>query len=201
MSIMVIVSGIETMGHVNGMTLAVWNREAKNTETQGALLADFAGNLLASTFGTLPNTSFGQNIGIVSMTKVVNKTCILVTVIVLILAGLSPKVGAFFSAMPDSVLGGAVITVFAMIMLNGIRMIAKAGFSERNVLILVLTFGVGYSIGLNRALVGQLPRALFFIFNNPTVAVCFFAILLNTIFPLSAEEKAIREKELEEAAK
>ena len=190
MAIMVIVSGVETMGHVNGMTVAVWDRQAKDNETQGALLADFAGNIIASSLNTLPNTSFGQNIGIVSMTKVVNKFAILITAGVLILAGLSPKVGAVLSVMPNSVLGGAVMTVFAMIMLNGIKMISKAGFSERNVLILALTFGVGYAVGNNSLLVSSLPPALNFIFRNPTVAVCVISILLNLIFPLSAAEKA-----------
>jgi NCS2 family nucleobase:cation symporter-2 len=92
--------------------------------------------------------------------------------------------------MPNSVLGGAVMTVFAMIMLNGIKMISKAGFSERNVLILALTFGVGYAVGNNSLLVSSLPPALNFIFRNPTVAVCVISILLNLIFPLSAAEKA-----------
>jgi NCS2 family nucleobase:cation symporter-2 len=190
MAIMVLVSGIETMGHVNGMTVAVWDRQAKTKETQGALLADFAGNLIAGSFNTLPNTSFGQNIAIVSMTKIVNKFAILTGALVLILAGLSPKIGAILSVMPSSVLGGAVMTVFAMIMLNGVKMIAKAGFSERNVLILALTFGVGYAIGNNSLLVGRLPLALNFIFSNPTVAVCVISILLNKLFPLSAEDKA-----------
>jgi NCS2 family nucleobase:cation symporter-2 len=187
---MVVVSGIETMGHVNGMTIAVWDRPAANSETQGALLADGFGNIFSAIFGVLPNTSFGQNIGIVCITKVVNRFCILITAVTLILAGLSPKVGAVLSAMPDSVLGGAVITVFAMIMLNGIKMIAKAGFSERNVFILVLTFGVGYAVGNNGLLVGRLPSVLKFIFGNPTVAVCVVSMALNFLFPLSAEDKA-----------
>jgi NCS2 family nucleobase:cation symporter-2 len=190
MAIMVVVSGIETMGHVNGMTIAVWDRPAGNSETQGALIADGLANIFSGIFGVLPNTSFGQNIGIVCITKVVNRFCILITAIVLILAGFSPKVGAVLSAMPDSVLGGAVITVFAMIMLNGIKMISKAGFSERNVLILALTFGVGYAIGSNTLLVGRLPSVLNFIFRNPTVAVCVISMTLNLIFPLSAEDKA-----------
>jgi len=188
MAIMVVVSGIETIGHVNGMTVAVWDRQATNKETQGALLADFAGNIIAASLNTLPNTSFGQNIGIVSMTKVVNKFCIFITALVLIFAGLSPKIGAVLSVMPSSVLGGAVITVFAMIMLNGIKMIAKAGFSERNILILALTFGAGYSIGNNRLLVEKLPHALSFIFSNPTVAVCVISMTLHLIFPQKGEK-------------
>jgi NCS2 family nucleobase:cation symporter-2 len=191
MAIMVVVSGIETIGHVNGMTMAVWERQAENKETQGALLADFAGNLIAASFNTLPNTSFGQNIGMVSMTKVVNKFCIFITALVLMLSGLSPKIGAALSVMPSSVLGGTVITVFAMIMLNGIKMIAKEGFSERNILILSITFGAGYSIGANRLLVDSLPLVLRYIFINPTVAVFVIAMLLNLIFP-QPKEKLIK---------
>jgi len=193
MGFMVIVSSIETIGHVNGMTMAVWDRPATNKETQGALLSDFAGNIIASCFNTLPNTSFGQNIGIVSMTKAVNKFCILITALVLVLAGLSPKLGALMSVMPASVLGGAVITVFAMIMLNGIKIIAKEGFSERNILIFVLTFGLGYSMASNTTLVNNLPPALAFIFSNSTIAVCLIAIMLNLIFPCPKEEKEVKD--------
>jgi len=185
MSFMVVVSAVETIGHVNGMTIAVWDRPATDEEAQGAVMADFAGNLIASCLNTLPNTSFGQNIGIVSMTKAVNKFCILITAIVLILAGLSPKVGAFLSVMPSSVLGGAVITVFAMIMLNGIKIIAREGFCERNVLIFVLTFGLGYAMSYNTTLINSMPPAIGFILGNSTITVCFLAIILNLIFPQS----------------
>ncbi|MCL1994146.1 MAG: NCS2 family nucleobase:cation symporter [Spirochaetes bacterium] len=188
--IMVMVSGIETMGHINGMTVAVWNREAKDKELQGGLLADALGNMIASSFNTLPNTSFGQNIGIVSMSKVVNRFCIFIAALTLILAGLSPKVGAVLAIIPPSVLGGAVITVFAMIMLNGIKMIALAGFSDKNIFILAITFGVGFAIGSNSLLVANLPAALRFIFTNPIVAVSFISITLNLLFPTSTEDKA-----------
>jgi NCS2 family nucleobase:cation symporter-2 len=187
MSIMVIVSTIETLGHINGMTAAVWDRSPTNREMQGGLLADCAGNIIASSLGTLPNTSFGQNIAIVCMTKAVNRFCVFITALVLIVAGLSPKFGAVLSVMPSSVLGGAVITVFAMIMLNGIKIISKAGFTERNVLIFVLTFGVGYAIANNTVLVSNLPGPLAFIFGNPTIAVCVIAIVLNMVFPRTEE--------------
>ena len=190
MAIMVVVSSLESIGHVNGMTSAVWDRPATTKETQGTLLADFCGNVIAASFNTLPNTSYGQNVGIVCMTKAVNKFCITITAGVLILAGFSPKVGSILMVMPHSVLGGAVITVFAMIMLNGMKIIAREGFSERNVLIFVLTFGVGYAVAGNQALVRNLPGALSFIFSNATISVCLIAILLNLIFPRSAAEKA-----------
>jgi len=202
MSAIYIVSGLETMGNINGITIAGLDREATIRETSGAVIADAAGSLIAASFNTLPNTAFGQNAGIVAMTKVVNKFCIFTGALVLIVAGFSPKIGAVFSVMPSSVLGGAVVTVFAMIMLNGMKLCAKAGFTDRNLLILAITFGVGYAIGDNKTLVAHLPVALQYIFKDTTVAVCVISVILNLCFPLPLEERQRLQKEQDaEAAK
>ncbi|MDR1467724.1 MAG: purine permease [Spirochaetaceae bacterium] len=195
-----VVSGLETMGNINGITVAAFDREATTREMSGAVMADAAGSMFAALFNTLPNTAFGQNAGIVAMTKVVNKFCIATGAAVLVLAGFVPKIGAVFAAMPYSVLGGAVVTVFAMIMLNGIKLIAKAGFSDRNLLILAITFGVAYAIGDNKLLIDHLPAFLQYIFKDSIVAVCVFSITLNLLFPPSEEEKARLKKAQEEAA-
>jgi NCS2 family nucleobase:cation symporter-2 len=188
------------MGNINGITVAAFDREATIKETSGAVIADAAGSMFAAMFNTLPNTAFGQNAGIVAMTKVVNKWCIALGALVLILAGFIPKIGAVFAVMPSSVLGGAVITVFAMIMLNGIKLIAKAGFSDRNLLILAITFGVGFAIGDNKLLVNHLPAALQWIFKDTTVAVCVISVLGNIVFPASAADKSLAQKAQKEAA-
>jgi NCS2 family nucleobase:cation symporter-2 len=189
MAAIYVVSGLETMGNINGITVAAFDREATVRETSGAVIADAAGSMFASIFNTLPNTAFGQNAGIVAMTGVVNKWCIATGAFVLILAGFIPKIGAVFSVMPSSVLGGAVITVFAMIMLNGVKLIAKAGFSDRNLLILAITFGTGFAVGDNKLLVGSLPAALQYIFRDTTVAVCVISVLANLLFPASESDK------------
>jgi NCS2 family nucleobase:cation symporter-2 len=202
MSAIYVVSGLETLGNINGITIAGLDREATVRETSGAVIADAAGSLIAASFNTLPNTAFGQNAGIVAMTKVVNKFCIFTGALVLILAGLSPKIGAVFSVMPSSVLGGAVVTVFAMIMLNGMKLCAKAGFTDRNMLILAITFGVGYAAGDNKTLTANLPVALQYVFKDTIVAVCVISVILNIIFPLPAEERQRLQKEQDaEAAK
>ncbi|MDR0876700.1 MAG: purine/pyrimidine permease, partial [Treponema sp.] len=195
-----VVSGLETMGNINGITMAAFDREASIRETSGAVVADAAGSMFAAIFNTLPNTAFGQNAGIVAMTKVVNKWCIALGAFVLILAGFIPKIGAVFAAMPSSVLGGAVITVFAMIMLNGMKLLAKAGFSDRNLLVLAITFGVGFAIGDNKLLVSHLPGAIQWIFKDTTVAVCVIAVLMNIIFPAGDADKAMAQKVQKEAA-
>jgi NCS2 family nucleobase:cation symporter-2 len=189
MAAIYIVSGLETIGNINGITVAAFDREATAKEISGGVLADAADSLVAAFFNTLPNTAFGQNAGIVAMTKVVNKFCILTGAGVLVIAGLCPKIGAVFSVMPSSILGGAVVTVFAMIMLNGMKLCAKAGFSERNMLILAITFGVGYAIGENQALVANLPLVLHYIFRDSIVSVCIVSVLLNVIFPAPAQEE------------
>ncbi|MDR0376297.1 MAG: hypothetical protein LBH70_00720 [Spirochaetaceae bacterium] len=200
MAAIYVVSGLETMGNINGITVAAFDREATIKETSGAVVADAVGSLFAATFNTLPNTAFGQNAGIVAITKVVNKWCIATGAFVLILAGFIPKIGAVFSVMPSSVLGGAVVMVFAMIMLNGVKLIAKAGFSDRNLLILAITFGVGFAVGDNKLLVDQLPSALQYVFRDTTVAVCVVSVLTNLLFPASESEKAKLEAAQKEAA-
>ncbi|MDR1301849.1 MAG: hypothetical protein LBK43_05195 [Treponema sp.] len=200
MAAIYVVSGLETMGNINGITVAAFDREATIKETSGAVMADAAGSMFAAVFNTLPNTAFGQNAGIVAMTRVINKWCIATGAVVLILAGFIPKIGAIFSVMPSSVLGGAVVTVFAMIMLNGIKLIAKAGFSDRNLLILAITFGVGFAVGDTKLLVDRLPMFLQFIFKDTVVAVCVISVLTNLLFPVSESDKERMKNAQKEAA-
>jgi NCS2 family nucleobase:cation symporter-2 len=200
MAAIYVVSGLETMGNINGITVAAFDREATVKETSGAVMADAAGSMFAALFNTLPNTAFGQNAGIVAMTKVVNKWCIATGAVVLILAGFCPKIGAVFSVMPSSVLGGAVLTVFAMIMLNGIKLLAKAGFSDRNVLILAVTFGVGLAVSDDKLLVSRLPGFLNYLFRDSIVAVCIISVILNIAFPASDAEKQKLKAAQQEAA-
>ena len=178
-----IVSGLETMGNTGGITISSFGREATAEETSGAILADSVGSAFAGLFNTLPNTAFGQNAGIIAMTKVVNRFCIATGAIVLVIAGLFPKIGAIFNAMPNCVMGGAVITVFAMIFLNGVKMVLKAGLNDRNSLILAITLGLGYGVGsLSSSVKENFPMALRFIFSEPVAAVCVVSILACLIF-------------------
>jgi NCS2 family nucleobase:cation symporter-2 len=181
-ALLYIISSLETMGNVNGITVAVFNREATQRETSGAIMADGVGCFFASIFSALPNTAFGQNAGVVAMTRVVNKWCVATGAFVLILAGFFPPVGAVFSIMPQSVLGGAVITVFGMILVNGIKLIVLDGLNERNVLIIAITFGVGYAMSKAPDLVAMFPDPIAHIFGDTTIAVCSVAIVANLLF-------------------
>ncbi|WP_300368560.1 nucleobase:cation symporter-2 family protein [Brachyspira sp.] len=182
-AVLYITSGLETIGNTSGITIAGFDREATEKETSGAILADALGSTTAAFFNCLPNTAFGQNAGIVSMTKVVNKFCIATGAFVLMLCGFFPKLGAIFSAIPSSVLGGSIITVFAMILINGIKMIAKAGFSERNIIVMGITFALGLGIANNQNAIANLPSYIKFIFHDTVSATCIISIVANLIFP------------------
>lgn len=191
-AILYVVSGLETIGNTSGITVAAFDREATIDETAGAIMADSFGSMLASMFNTMPNTAFGQNAGIVAMTKVVNKFCIATGAGVLIISGFVPKIGALFSMMPNSVLGGALIMVFAMIMINGLKLIAKAGFSQRNVIVLAITLALGMGIGGGpRDLLDKLPMMLQFVFKDSVVAVCIVGIAVNVLFPMDKDTVSI----------
>lgn len=179
-----VTSGLETIGNTSGITMAGFDREATERETSGAILADALGSTTAAIFNALPNTAFGQNAGIVAMTRVVNRWCIATGAFILMISGFFPKLGALFSAIPNAVLGGAIITVFGMILINGIKMIAKAGFSERNILVMGLTFVFGIGVPAHPEAVAQLPGFIRFIFDDAVTATCIVAIIANVLFPM-----------------
>lgn len=184
-----IVSGLETLGNTSGITMAAFDREATSEENSGAILADALGSQLAGLFNCLPNTAFGQNAGIIAMTKVVNKFAIGTGAAVLVLASIMPKIGAIFAAMPSSVLGGAVITVFGMILVNGFKMIAQAGFAEGNVKVLSITFAVGYGLTAITQIIEKLPQFLQFVFGDTVASVCIVGMITNIVFNLLGNKK------------
>ena len=100
-------------------------REATDKELSGGVMCDGLGSSLAALFGVLPNTSFSQNVGLVAMTKVVNRVALASGAVYLILCGLIPKLGALISIMPQSVLGGAAVMMFSAIIVSGIQLITK----------------------------------------------------------------------------
>ena len=116
--IMFVVTAVETVGDISGITEGGIGREATDEELSGGVICDGVGSAIASAFGVLPNTSFSQNVGLITMTKIVNKYAIAIGGIFLIACGLFPKLAALISIMPDSVLGGAAVMMFSCHKLN-----------------------------------------------------------------------------------
>ena len=189
--IMFIVTAVETVGDISGITEGGLGREATDKELSGGVMCDGLGSSLASLFGVLPNTSFSQNVGLIAMNKVVNRFSIATGGIFLIACGLFPKLAAVISIMPQSVLGGAAVMMFSSIVVSGIQLITKWPVTPRNVTIVSVALGLGYGIGSNSAVLAQLPSSISLIFGGSgIVPAALIAIILNIVLPKEAEAQA-----------
>ena len=182
--VMFIVTAVETVGDISGVMEGGMGREATDRELSGGVSCDGLGSSFAALFGVLPNTSFSQNVGLVTMTKVVNRGALSIGAIFLILCGLIPKLGAIVSIMPQSVLGGAAVMMFSSIVISGIQLITKEEMTPRNLTIVSVALGVGYGMGANMSILAQAPQAIQLIFGGSgIVPAAFVAIILNILLP------------------
>lgn len=194
--IIYLVSAAETIGDTTAMVASGLNREIESKEISGSLACDGYASAISSLFGCPPVTSFSQNVGLIAMTKVVNRFTIMTGAVCMILAGLLPPVGNFFASLPESVLGGCTIMMFGTIMVSGMQMIAKAGFSQRNITIaaLSLAIGIGFTTASETGLWNIFPDAVKSVFSANVVAVVFVAaIILNLVLPKDMEVKKVEE--------
>ena len=198
MCIMFIVTAVETIGDTTGVVEGGLNREATDKELSGSVVCDGFGSSVAALFGVLPNTSFSQNVGLVGMTKVVNRFAISMGAGILVLAGLFPKIGAIINIMPQPVLGGAAIVMFANIVISGINLITKEPLTGRNATIVAISLGLGFGLGSATAAQGFMPQWLKYIFGGSgIVPAAVLAILLNIIIP---KDKGFEVAEVAESA-
>lgn len=182
--IMFIVTAVETVGDISGVMEGGLGREATDKELSGGVICDGLGSSFAALFGVLPNTSFSQNVGLVAMTKVVNRFALATGAIFLIICGLFPKVGALVSIMPQPVLGGAAVMMFSSIVVSGIQLITKNPMTARNISIVSVSLGLGYGLGANTAVLSGMPQFIQLIFGGSgIVPAALVAILMNVLLP------------------
>ena len=183
-AIMFIVTAVETVGDISGVMEGGMGREATDKELSGGVICDGLGSSFAALLGVLPNTSFSQNVGLVAMTKVVNRYALATGAVFLILSGLIPKLGALVSIMPQSVLGGAAVMMFSSIVVSGIMLITKEPLNGRSLSIVSVALGVGYGIGANPGILAHTPQFVQLIFGGSgIVPAALVAILLNIVLP------------------
>ena len=142
-------------------------------------------------FGCLPITSFAQNVGLVAMTRVVNRRVIACGGVLLILAAFAPAVAAVFNSLPEAVLGGCTIIMFGNIALSGFQMLAEAGFTQRNVTIAALAIAVGVGFTQVPQIFAAFPPIVQSIFASNSIAVAFVvACVANFLLPQDAGDEA-----------
>ena len=182
-----IVSAVETVGDTSATAKAGAGRDATDEEIAGATYADGLGTAVAGVFGGLPNTSFSQNVGIVGMTGVMSRHVVTIAGVVLVICGLLPKIGALIASMPLPVLGGGVIVMFGMVAAAGMNVLSEVKMTRRNMVIIAISLTAGLGLNLVPTAVQYLPGIWKTLATSAVAPTAFLAIVLNQILPEDME--------------
>lgn len=184
-----IVAATEGIGDISALASTGLNREATEKEISGGLVADGLISTVSAMFGCLPLTTFSQNVGLVAQTKIVNRFTILMGAIFLILASLFPPIANLIQTIPEPVLGGCMIVLFASIIVSGMKMLGQVGYSSKNILILCVSLGLGFGITLIGEFIagfkGEIGLNLQQVFSNPVANMFLISLIFSYIVPES----------------
>lgn len=178
-----VITSMETIGDVAGTTEAV-GRDPTSEETTGGLLADGVMSAFAAVFNAFPNTSFSQNVGLISFTGIASRFVVAITGVFLIVLGLVPKVAAVVSAMPNPVLGGAAVILFGMIFSMGLRIVTRgADLTRRNLTIIATSIVLGVGVEWRSDALAQLPDDIQVLATSGLIVGGVTALVLNAVLP------------------
>lgn len=184
-----LVSATETIGDTSALAASALNRDVTDKEITGSIACDGYISSLSALFGCLPITSFSQNVGLIAMTKVINRFTIATGAGIMILAGLFPIFGALLNTLPEAVLGGCTIIMFGNIVISGLQMISNCGFSQRNITIAALSLSVGIGFTQVPEIFSIFPDVVQNVFADNCVATVFLiAIIANLVLPKEKEQ-------------
>lgn len=190
MTIMFVVTAVETIGDVSAITLGGAGREATEKELSGSVISNGLSSILAAVFNTLPTTSFSQNVGMVALTKVMSRFVVATGAVFLLLAGFIPKFGAILSTIPQCVIGGASLIIFSQIAMTGIDILTQEPLTDRSKIIVGLSLIFGMGLSSVPEAMKYFPEAFTLIFGGSGIVIaCLVAILLNIIIPEDKKEK------------
>lgn len=183
-----VITAMETIGDISGTTESV-GRAPTNDEMKGGLIADGVMSAFAALFNAFPNTSFSQNVGLISFTGVASRFVVGIAGGFLVLLGLIPKFAAVVSAMPEPVLGGAAIVLFGMIFSIGLRIIARnTALNRRNLTIIAVSIVLGVGVEWQSDALGSLPSDIQMLATSGLIVGGIVALILNLVFPEEDEK-------------
>ena len=181
-----LVTTIETMGDLTASAQNSGERVDTPLHTRrlaGGVLADALGSVLAGLLNTLPNTTFSQNNGVILITRAGARVIGYAAGAILLVLGLFPKVGGLLGVMPPAVLGGATVAMFGLVAVSGLKIIASAGFTERNLFILAISLGLGLGVSIVPEVVGKLPELLQGVLSSGMAVGALTATTLHLVIP------------------
>ena len=190
LAIVYVVNAVQTIGDLSSTTMGGMDRMPSDKELSGGIIGQGIMSILGAFFGGLPTASYSQNVGIVTVNKVINRAVFVLASLILLVAGLVPKFASLLTTIPQCVIGGATISVFATITMTGIRMITEGGFTPRKSSVVGLSVALGVGITqVSGCLAGEgFPAWVNTVFGSSSVVVAtIMAIILNLILP---KEKA-----------
>ena len=179
-----LVSPTETIGDTSALCSGALGRDVTTKEMGASVACDGFVSSIAGCFGCTPITSFSQNVGLAAISKVVNRFVIATGAAIMILGGLFPAIGTVLTTIPQPVLGGCTIMMFGSILFAGFGMMAKTGFSQRNMIIAALSLSVGLGFTQCTGMFNIFPQIVQTVFAENCVAVVFIlAVILNLVLP------------------
>ena len=190
LAIVYAVNAVQTIGDLTSTTIGGMDRVPTDNELQGGILVQGVASIVGAFFGALPTASYSQNVGIVTMNKVVNRVIFAVSAAVLLIAGLIPALSAALTTIPQCVIGGATLSVFAQIAMTGVRLFTKDGMTARKTTVVGMSVALGVGITqVSGCLQGPgIPEWINTVFGSSSVVVAtIMAIILNLTLPPEEE--------------
>ena len=192
------VTAIETVGCLKAVG-EVSEVEMDDKRIGAGVLADGVGSMLGGVVGTLPNTTFSQNVGLIPLTKVASKHVAVMAGIILVLLGFLPKLAAIVNVIPQPVLGGVGIVMYGTVAAAGIKTLSKVKINERNLLIIATAIGLGLGVTFRPEFISQLPEGLKMIFTSGISTGTITALVLNLVLK-EEKEDLVQEENFEKTA-
>ena len=187
------INSIQAIGDLSATTIGSMDREPEDKELQGGIIMYGIANIISALAGGLPTATYSQNVGIVTTTKVINRCVLGLAAIILLVAGLVPKFSALLTTIPQCVLGGATVSVFASIAMTGMKLVMSEEMNYRNTSIVGLAAALGMGISQASASLASFPDWATTIFGkSPVVVATIVAVALNVILPKEKEQKLQR---------
>lgn len=203
MAVMFVVNSVQTIGDVTSTTIGGLDREPTDRELTGGILCQGGMSVLGALTGGLPTASYSQNVGIITVNKVVNRAVFGFACFILLVSGFIPKFASVLTTIPQCVIGGATISVFATITMTGIRMITSRPLTFRGITVVGISVALGVGItsvpgclavaaqGMTGSAWDTFPSWVPTVFGSSSVviaAIC--AIILNKVLPKDTQDEA-----------
>ncbi len=178
------INSIQAIGDFSATTSGGMDRQPTDDELQGGIVGYGITNLLGAMIGGLPTATFSQNVGIVTTTRVVNRFVLGGAGAMILIAGLVPKFSALLTTIPQCVLGGATVSVFASIAMTGMKLVMTAHMNYRNTSIVGLAAALGMGVSQASASLSAFPTWVTTIFGrSPVVIATLIAVIMNIVLP------------------